>query len=134
MSCKVENCCICLESLSQNVRVLRCGHKLHSACANGLQGLNPLCPLCREPLYVDSIGSHTYYHRYPGGQPDDIAATIITMLALLILCAVLGLWIEVSTSCLCHKHWPQGALSLAETNWFGATTTFTRPATCAYIC
>ena len=48
MAC--ENCTICLEPLSGDIRTLACGHKFHTACMRQWENRNHhcTCPNCRE--------------------------------------------------------------------------------------
>ena len=43
----MEVCPICLER-KKKLRVLKCSHKIHDACAKGLNTMT--CPICRKPL------------------------------------------------------------------------------------
>ena len=46
-----KQCPICSEPLTQDVRVLRCGHKFHNECIeNGLRAGITRCGLCRMPI------------------------------------------------------------------------------------
>ena len=47
-----KQCPICNEELTQDVRVLRCGHRFHNECIeNGLRAGITRCGLCRTPLF-----------------------------------------------------------------------------------
>ena len=45
-----ENCSICLEALTGDIRTLACGHKFHTACMRQWENRNHhcTCPNCRE--------------------------------------------------------------------------------------
>ena len=46
-----KQCPICNEELTQDVRVLRCGHRFHNECiGNALHAGYNSCPLCRRPI------------------------------------------------------------------------------------
>ena len=46
-----KQCPICNEQLTQDVRVLRCGHRFHNECIeNALRAGYNNCPLCRTPI------------------------------------------------------------------------------------
>ena len=46
-----KQCPICNEELTQDVRVLRCGHRFHNECIeNALHAGYNNCPLCRTPI------------------------------------------------------------------------------------
>ena len=46
-----KQCPICNEELTQDVRVLRCGHRFHNECIeNAIHAGYNNCPLCRTPL------------------------------------------------------------------------------------
>ena len=46
-----KQCPICNEELTQDVRVLRCGHRFHNECIeNALHAGYNSCPLCRRPI------------------------------------------------------------------------------------
>ena len=46
-----KQCPICNEELTQDVRVLRCGHRFHNECIeNALRAGYNNCPLCRTPI------------------------------------------------------------------------------------
>ena len=46
-----NQCPICSEPLTQDVRVLRCGHRFHNECIeNGLRAGITRCGLCRTPI------------------------------------------------------------------------------------
>ena len=46
-----KQCPICNEELTQDVRVLRCGHRFHNECIeNALHAGYNKCPLCRRPI------------------------------------------------------------------------------------
>ena len=46
-----KQCPICNEELTQDVRVLRCGHRFHNECIeNALHAGYNSCPLCRTPI------------------------------------------------------------------------------------
>ena len=46
-----KQCPICNESLTQDIRVLRCGHRFHNECIeNALHAGYNNCPLCRTPI------------------------------------------------------------------------------------
>ena len=48
---KENECPICSEPLTQDVRVLRCGHRFHNECIeNGLRAGITRCGLCRTPI------------------------------------------------------------------------------------
>ena len=48
---KDNECPICSEPLTQDVRVLRCGHRFHNECIeNGLRAGITRCALCRTPI------------------------------------------------------------------------------------
>ena len=48
---KENECPICSEPLTQDVRVLRCGHRFHNECIeNGLRAGITRCGLCRAPI------------------------------------------------------------------------------------
>ena len=50
MSC--ENCSICLEALTGDIRTLACGHKFHTACMSEWESRNNncTCPNCRQHI------------------------------------------------------------------------------------
>ncbi|KAF8009720.1 hypothetical protein BT93_J0647 [Corymbia citriodora subsp. variegata] len=53
-------CSICLGAFEdgEKVKVLPpCGHRYHCACVDQWLVAQPVCPLCRAPLRVDSAGS-----------------------------------------------------------------------------
>ena len=46
-----KQCPICSEPLTQDIRVLRCGHRFHNECIeNALHAGYNNCPLCRTPI------------------------------------------------------------------------------------
>ena len=46
-----KQCPICNEELTQDVRVLRCGHRFHNECIeNAIHAGYNSCPLCRRPI------------------------------------------------------------------------------------
>ena len=46
-----KQCPICSEPLTQDIRVLRCGHRFHNECIeNALRAGYNSCPLCRTPI------------------------------------------------------------------------------------
>ena len=46
-----KQCPICSEPLTQDIRVLRCGHRFHNECIeNALRAGYNNCPLCRTPI------------------------------------------------------------------------------------
>ena len=47
---KENECPICSEPLTQDVRVLRCGHRFHNECIESWLTSHNSCPLCRRPI------------------------------------------------------------------------------------
>ena len=47
-----EECCICLDSLSEGTQTLDCGHTFHKSCISELRkkSVQQVCPLCRAEL------------------------------------------------------------------------------------
>lgn len=45
---KPEDCCICLESMSEKCRKLSCGHFFHDNCLSEIKKME--CPLCRKEI------------------------------------------------------------------------------------
>ena len=47
-----EECCICLDSMSEGTLTLDCGHTFHKDCIDELRkkGVQQVCPLCRAEL------------------------------------------------------------------------------------
>lgn len=44
----LEECCICLDSLCEDVHILKCKHKMHLNCVRLLR--NASCPICRTEI------------------------------------------------------------------------------------
>lgn len=51
-----EECCICLEYLNDDLKILQCGHKIHKECNIKLNNSSCpskyKCPICREIIKV----------------------------------------------------------------------------------
>jgi hypothetical protein len=45
---EIDQCCICLDSLQNDVLTLKCNHKFHDVCL--VQINNNKCPLCRKKI------------------------------------------------------------------------------------
>ena len=43
-------CCICLDKLNNNIKILPCDHKYHIDCLNLWIRSNPTCPICRASI------------------------------------------------------------------------------------
>ena len=65
---KIDECCICLDLLSEGIQKLDCGHTFHKNCIDELRnkGVKKVCPLCRaklpdtpEKMFAD--GCQLYY-------------------------------------------------------------------------
>jgi len=62
---KINNCSICLEDIESDIEFLPCIHAFHSECINELiknNSLNPICPVCRIPIYVNTPEQLAYYN------------------------------------------------------------------------
>jgi len=62
---KINNCSICLENIKSDIEFLPCIHAFHSECINELiknNSLNPICPVCRIPIYVNTPEQLAYYN------------------------------------------------------------------------
>ena len=46
---KTVECPICLDILTQEIRMLKCGHSFHTKCIFSWLTVNRTCPTCREP-------------------------------------------------------------------------------------
>jgi hypothetical protein len=53
---KNEECCICLNKLNNNIKILECGHKIHEECFKKMIKLDCIsknnCPICREKIEI----------------------------------------------------------------------------------
>ena len=54
---KVEECCICLQELSQPARALLCGHSFHADCLRDCLQTSTKCPMCRYDSW-DTMRKH----------------------------------------------------------------------------
>lgn len=65
-----DNCAICLEKLTGDIRIIPCGHKFHTSCygnwANQSSGNITTCPCCRaenpDPEYTSTPRRRTTRH------------------------------------------------------------------------
>ena len=63
MNRDVDECCICLEDMVDDLVTLRCGHKLHQNCYDlyktykTKENKSVYCPICRRFLKLNIIGS-----------------------------------------------------------------------------
>lgn len=48
---KLVECVICLSNSPMNMKMLRCKHSFHKKCIQEWMKKEPLCPLCRDPLF-----------------------------------------------------------------------------------
>ena len=48
------NCCICYEIIDneEDIYIIPCNHALHKKCLTDIAFSNPLCPFCRENLFI----------------------------------------------------------------------------------
>ena len=46
----IKECSICYEEISENEKVLSCGHIYHKQCIDSWTRINPICPYCRKFL------------------------------------------------------------------------------------
>lgn len=53
MSCNAMECNICLESITNNVRKLKCGHGFHHHCINTWFERKNECPCCRRKVLIN---------------------------------------------------------------------------------
>ena len=95
---EAETCVICREPLLENVRILTCGHVLHTDCLHQLRrarmpSVRERCPVCRDdiryvPVYIhvpsDSIGIQCF--------------RVIILLALFIFLTIIVLIIRDETA------------------------------------
>ncbi len=45
-----KECCICLQNITSNQKILECGHCFHKDCIDMWINQNQICPLCRVPV------------------------------------------------------------------------------------
>jgi hypothetical protein len=45
-----KECCICLQNITNNQKILECGHCFHKGCIDMWINQNQICPLCRVPV------------------------------------------------------------------------------------
>ena len=48
---KSVECVICLSDSPEHMKMLRCKHSFHKKCIQEWMKKEPLCPLCRDPLF-----------------------------------------------------------------------------------
>ena len=57
-----EECCICLELLKEDIKILECGHKIHNKCSIKLENSNCpskyKCPICREKILINDMDDY----------------------------------------------------------------------------
>ena len=71
-----KQCPICNEELTQDVRVLRCGHRFHNECIeNALHAGYNNCPLCRTPI----VETEQEEEEEEEGQVQEIQLEIILL-------------------------------------------------------
>ena len=65
MSSNARSCSICLEDINSNEsEFLPCVHEFHKECIAEWINENPICPLCKIPIYINSPGQLDSYNRY----------------------------------------------------------------------
>jgi hypothetical protein len=69
---KVLNCTICLEDIISDLRFLPCIHAFHGECINTWIREQPVCPICKVPVYVNTTDQLDRYNRHKSHQ-DRIA-------------------------------------------------------------
>ena len=59
---RIEECCICLEYLNNDLKILQCGHKIHNRCILKMQNSKCpskyKCPLCREKILSNDMDDY----------------------------------------------------------------------------
>jgi hypothetical protein len=68
----VLNCAICLEDIESNLQFLPCIHPFHDECINGWLHEQPVCPICKVPVYVNTADQLARYNQHKS-QLDMIA-------------------------------------------------------------
>jgi hypothetical protein len=69
---KVLNCAICLEEIESDVQFLPCIHPFHGECINEWIREQPVCPICKVPVYVNTTEQLDRYNHHKSHQ-DRIA-------------------------------------------------------------
>jgi hypothetical protein len=61
---KVLNCAICLEDIESGVQFLPCIHPFHEDCINGWIREQPVCPICKVPVYINTLDQLDRYNHH----------------------------------------------------------------------
>ena len=48
----MEECCICLDPLKNDIVIFRCLHKIHYRCFQEWSKRSSLCPICRKEMFI----------------------------------------------------------------------------------
>ena len=97
----IQDCCICLGHLHNNIQQLNCNHRFHNDCINQWKSFNLNCPLCRKPINsrdlqrspvnspVNPLGRQQPQLIFNDKPPLWFELTVIWVLVLLVLCFLL---------------------------------------------
>lgn len=69
---KVLNCAICLDDIESDVQFLPCIHSFHGECINAWIREQPVCPICKVPVYVNTTEQLDRYNHHKSYQ-DRVA-------------------------------------------------------------
>jgi hypothetical protein len=157
-------CSICLESVTENIHKLSCGHSFHRNCYNTWAQMSsrPTCPNCRAQstdviredgteqvehvtnniLRSRAIMTPSYhgasYHNLSqhgiGSRDMSAGETIVMLIFMIMALGILSLATSISSSCMCRFKWEDGQTHMIERDFWGAQSVYTRPDMCRYVC
>ena len=73
---KILNCAICLEDIESEVQFLPCIHAFHGECINEWIREQPVCPICKVPVYVntpDQLDRYNHHKSYQDRAAEEEA-------------------------------------------------------------
>ena len=59
---EIDKCPICFDNLSNDIKILNCGHTFHKSCIDYWVKINPTCPYCRK--YINNFFNCTLINKF----------------------------------------------------------------------